>query len=100
MLPSELAAHPEKYNGRHVIVRGFVVLGPESRNIFNSKQGSRDAHGVCLGLDGPEAMFTGFHSRYVTRLSGTFWNTLCGPHDVCLFWCGKSGIRLDAGSRP
>jgi hypothetical protein len=100
LLPSELAAHPAEYDGKHVVVRGYVVLGPESRNIFDSEKGSRDPHGACLALDGPEEMFDSFHSRYTKGISGVFKKALCGKNDVCLYWCSSSGIELDKGSKP
>ena len=100
VLPSELASHPEKYDGKHVDVRGYVVIGPEKRNIFDSEKGSQDPHAVCLGLDGPEAMFGNFHSQYIPRISGIFRQSLCGKNDVCLYWCSTSGIELDKGSKP
>lgn len=99
MTPSELAANPEAFDGKHVEVRGYVVVGPESRNIFDSKEASADRNGVCLGLAGSNAMFSQFHRRY-ERLSGTFRKKICGPNDVCLYWCGESGIELDPGSTP
>jgi hypothetical protein len=100
VLPSELAANPEKYDGKHVSVRGYVVLGPEARNIFDSEKGRDDPHGACLGLDGPDAMFGSFHERYVQKISGVFRRSLCGPKDVCLYWCSSSGIELDKESQP
>ena len=100
LLPSELTAHPEAFDGKHVDVRGYVVIGPESRNIFDSKKGSVDGHGACLGLAGSNAMFSEFHRRQTQRLSGIFRQKICGPNDVCLYWCGESGIELDAGSTP
>ena len=100
LLPSELAANPEAFDGKHVDVRGYVVIGPENRNIFDSKEGSADPHGACLGLAGPNAMFSNLHRRRTQRLSGIFRRKICGTNDVCLFWCGESGIELDAGSTP
>jgi hypothetical protein len=104
LLPSELAANPQKYDGQHVVVKGYVKLATESRNIFDSKVGFHDPHGACLGLDGPEEMFNGYHQRMVSRLSGTFRKELCKENEYCRFWCytagRKSGIELDKGSRP
>jgi hypothetical protein len=100
LLPSELAANPEKYDGKHVNVRGYIVLGPEARNIADSDEGYNDRHGACLGLDGPEAMFTAFSRHYTQKISGIFRRKLCGDNDVCLYWCSASGIELDMGSRP
>jgi hypothetical protein len=100
VLPSELVAHPEKYDGKHVDVSGYIVLGPEARNIFDSEKGFNDPHGACLGLDGPEAMFGSFHKAYTPKISGIFRQSLCGPKDVCLYWCSSSGIELDKESKP
>lgn len=100
VLPSELVAHPEKYDGKHVDVRGYIVLGPEARNIFDSEKGFNDPHGACLGLDGPDTMFGSFHKGYTPKISGVFRQSLCGLKDVCLYWCSSSGIELDKGSKP
>lgn len=100
LLPGDIIADPGKYDGKHVNVRGYVVVGPESRNIFDSQKGEHSSKGTCLGLDGPNTMFSSFHKRYIRKLSGTFRRNLCGEHDVCLYWCGKSGIELDQGSKP
>lgn len=100
VLPSELAAHPEKYNGKHVDVRGYVVVGSENRNIFDSESGATDPRGACLGLAGPASMFDTFHRHYIKKLSGVFRQSLCGKDDICLYWCSSSGIELDPGSKP
>ena len=100
LLPSDLVADPEKYDGTHVDVRGYIVIGPETRNIFDSEVGFRDPHGACLGVDRPGAMFESFHKRFTRKISGIFRKSLCGPRDVCLFWCSSSGIELDKGSKP
>jgi hypothetical protein len=71
-LPSELIANPGRYDGKHVTLRGYVVIGAESRNIFDSEAGYNDAHGACLGLDGPKAAFRIFHRGYSKKISGTF----------------------------
>lgn len=99
-LPRELVANPGKYDGKHVTLRGYVVIGAESRNIFDSEAGYNDAHGACLGLDGPKAAFHNFHRGYTEKISGIFRRKLCGASDVCLFWCSASGIELDKGSSP
>jgi hypothetical protein len=100
VLPSELVAHPEKYDGKHVDVRGYIVLGPETRDILDSEKSYNDPHAACLGLDGPEEMFDGFHRRYTRKISGVFRRVLCGKNDICLYWCGISGIELDKDSKP
>ena len=100
LLPSELLAHPDMYDGKHVDVRGYIVLGPETRNIVDNEVGYNDPHGACLGLDGPEAMFKVFRKHYTRKISGIFRRKLCGDNDVCLYWCSASGIELDKDSAP
>lgn len=99
LTPSELMANPEKYDGKHVDVRGYIVLRPESRNIFDSESGYRDGHGACLGLRGTAVMFQRFHRRYTKKISGVFRKKLCRDKEVCLYWC-ISGIELDKESKP
>jgi hypothetical protein len=104
VLPSDLAADPLKYDGKHVTVRGYIVLKPESRNIFDSEAGTNDPHGTCLGLRGSDLMFKSFHRKKVERISGIFKRKLCADNEVCPYWCyssgAQSGIVLDKGSRP
>jgi hypothetical protein len=100
LTPSEILANAARYDGQHVTVNGYVVLGPETRDIFDSKAAAESAHSACLGLDAPDKSFTSFHKRYEHRLSGIFRRQLCGPKDICLFWCSTSGIELDSGQRP
>ena len=95
LLPSELIAHAEMFDGQHVTVRGYVVVGAEVRIIADSAQGYKDPHGGCLGLDGPDAMFAGLSRHSVEEVSGVFHRTLCKKDQVCLYWCGDSGIELD-----
>lgn len=99
-LPSELVANPDKFDGKHVNVRGYVVITPEGRNIFDTKVGSKSREGACLGLAGPSSEFTQFQQRYVKNLSGIFRKKICGAEDVCLYWCGDSGLELAPGSMP
>lgn len=99
LLPSDLVSNPDKFDGKHVNVRGYVIIGPESRNIFDTRDGSLNRNGACLGLSGDNAVFSKFH-RGQTRVSGIFRQNICGPNDVCLYWCGQSGIELDEGSVP
>jgi len=99
-LPSELVSNSASYDGKHVTVRGYVVIGAESRNIFDSEAGYNDAHGACLGLDGPAAAFHNFRRGYTKKISGIFRRKICGANDVCLFWCSASGIELDGDGNP
>ena len=97
LLPSEIIANSAEFDGKHVDVRGYVVIGPESRNIFDSQEGAMSRNGACLGLAGSNSMFSTFQRRMTQKLSGIFRRHICGPNDVCLYWCGESGIELDTG---
>ncbi len=100
MLPSEFLAHAEEYGGKHVDVRGYIVIGGEARNLFDSRSAADDPHGACIGLDGPDVMFGRHHARYIKKISGVFKRSLCEKDEICLYWCGESGIALDPGSKP
>ena len=36
--PRELNTDPDQYNGREVVVRGFVILGTNGRSLYQSKE--------------------------------------------------------------
>jgi hypothetical protein len=38
LTPRELNTHPEQYDGRKVVVRGFVILGTNGRSLYQSKE--------------------------------------------------------------
>jgi hypothetical protein len=92
--PSELAANPDKYDGKHVRVKGYVIIGSHARNIFDSRRDSKDPRAACLGLLGSKA-FAAVLRKRTEVVSGTFRKALCGPKDICLYWCSESGIELD-----
>jgi len=92
--PSDISANPDKFDGKHVRVRGYVVITSHSRNIFDSKQGSKDSRGVCLGLYGSKSFVVPARKK-MEIVSGTYRKVLCGPNDVCLYWCSASGIEVD-----
>jgi hypothetical protein len=92
--PSEIAADPDKFDGKHVRVRGYVVITPHSRNIFDSKQGFKDPQGACLGLYGSKSFVLPARKR-MEIVSGIYRKVLCGPNDICLYWCNSSGIEVD-----
>lgn len=90
----ELAEHPDQFNGRHISVRGYVVISSHGRNIFESKKDYDNPHGACLGLLGSKSFVRSMRKREEV-VTGIFRKTLCGPHDVCLYWCSTSGIEVD-----
>jgi len=38
LTPRDLNTHPEQYDGREVVVRGFVILGTNGRSLYQSKE--------------------------------------------------------------
>lgn len=96
---SELIRVPNKYDGKHVTVRGFAVIEPESRNIFESEPQTQDASVACIGIDGAEKKFFPFRRKYST-VSGIFTASLCKKDQLCPYWCSNSGIILDSSSKP
>jgi hypothetical protein len=38
LTPRELNTHPNQYDGREVVVRGFVILGTNGRSLYQSKE--------------------------------------------------------------
>lgn len=92
--PSELIANPDKLDGRHVRVKGYVIITTHERNIFNSKKGYMKADGICLGLYGSESFDHPFRKK-VAIVSGIFSKVLCAPGDICLYGCSSSGIDVD-----
>lgn len=75
-LPSQLNAEPQKYDGKTLTVRGFVVLAPEGHNLRDSKAiydkfaeafdsnakydpsfDLRDYEGYCLTIANPSFLY-------------------------------------------
>jgi hypothetical protein len=98
MTPSQLLKNPQKYDGQRVLVRGYVYIGPESRNLSDSKKAyEADTPHTCIGLSAPDIKFNRkdrVYEKENVTLSGIFRSNLCGPN-VCLFWCNTAGIELD-----
>lgn len=53
--PRELNTHPEQYDGREVVVRGYVVLGTNARVLYESRErfdeGNRAFRALTPGFD-------------------------------------------------
>ena len=62
--------------------------------MFDSKEGYKDPRGACLGLYGSESFVKPARHR-MEMVSGTYRKILCGPDDICLYWCSRSGIEID-----
>ncbi len=98
LLPSEMLARAEQLDGHMVLLRGYVVIGSEGWNVFDSQEAFEHG-GVCLGISGSERMLSRQRSVNVDRLSGTFRRQLCSPGSICIHWCSASGIVLDRNAR-
>jgi hypothetical protein len=90
---SELSSNVAIYDGKEVTVRGYVVVKPHTRNIYDSKEGYEEPDGACLGLLASPEFFKLDRQRMET-IHGIFRARLCGVDDVCLYWCGKAGIEV------
>ncbi len=92
--PTQIVAKSEELDGRHVRVRGYVVITSHAQNIFDSKSDYEGKGGVCLGLSGSRLFLSPLRSREEV-VSGIYKRNLCGRDDVCLSWCSPSGIIAD-----
>lgn len=92
--PSELIENSGAYDGRHVRVFGYVIIGPERRIVADSRQAFEKNRLECVGLDGANDRFGKFYKGMAT-VSGIFNKNLCEKGDICLYWCNSTGIVLD-----
>lgn len=102
MLPSELLANADHYDGQRVRVRGYVVVGPGVRSFYDTEAAIGVRHDQCVGLAGPESVFDG-GPRVVRRyrtLTGIFRKDYCRPDQMCPYWCNNSVVVLDRRDRP
>lgn len=89
----ELSRNPSAYDGMSVSVKGYVVITPHGKNIFPSRAAYVSRNGACLGLLAASPFFNKMRKRKETVV-GTFRKALCGPNDVCLYWCNEAGIEV------
>jgi hypothetical protein len=113
LTPRELNTHAEQYDGREVIVRGFVVLGTNARSLYQSKAkleefdrdfraqkpgfNPADFDADCLTLlnarlleENPGA----FNGRTIT-VRGRFESNYMTGNVVDLQACGRTALVLD-----
>jgi hypothetical protein len=101
LLPSELHANADLYDGQRVVVQGYAVIHPEARSLYDSAADAGVHHDRCVGLDGPPQFFSApFRERDRRRLSGVFHKDACSEEQMCPYWCSDSIIVLDRNSRP
>lgn len=112
--PSQLNAHPERYDGRMVAVRGFLIIKPESHVLYESRALSdeyarrwrsedpsfdpKDYNKYCLTIANPQ-----FFDRIKRQVAGSvftvrgkFLATYRGPRDIDIGSCAlPTGILVD-----
>jgi hypothetical protein len=100
LLPSELIARADEFDGKRVTIRGYVIIAPEIRDIYDSREDMTKPDGACLGLSLPNIdRLKQFRQGYTAGVSGTFRKTLCTEDSVCLYWCSEAGVELDEDTR-
>ncbi len=92
--PGKIMSNQDQYDGRHVRVRGYVMIGPERRIIVDSPREYQKERRSCIGLDGAADYFSKHQDGY-RIISGVFKKNLCGEKDICLYWCNDAGIIMD-----
>jgi hypothetical protein len=86
--PGDLLRHEAAYDGKVVEVAGYAVMGPE-RRVMKDDPNSR----ACIGLRGAEK-YVGRSYEGWTSFRGVYHKQLCGPNDICLYWCGDAGVDV------
>jgi len=110
---SELNTNVANYNGQTIEMRGYIVLGPESRDLFESKRifseiergyhsGSRDFDMKkydkdCVTIANPDFLFrNGRTVNYKTLIiRGKFIDDYLGPRTINLDACSPTAIIID-----
>ena len=94
----ELNDHPGKYDGKHVTVRGWVVIGDEARYLTATRNASRDTDLLtCIsvinggGLDAQEKNVNG----KLVLLSGIFREDVFRDKVIRLGLCNKTALDLE-----
>lgn len=99
LLPSQLNAHPEQFDGKPVVVRGWAAIGFEKNYLLDQ---NADADGFpdssrCLALFDRDNEFFRNEDRYDMRLVeviGVFRRSL-PPNVVMLGGCGTTILDVD-----
>jgi hypothetical protein len=94
LLPSELISKSDIYDGKHVSVRGYVVILPGRSSMYDSRQGERSPLGKCMGLRLPKGILREYRQGYTSGIDGVFRKTLCRTNEICLNYCGESGLDV------
>lgn len=113
LTPSELNTNAAKFKGHTVEVRGYIVLGPESRDLFESKsifsESERGYHSDsrdfdprkydndCVTIANPDLLFrNGRTVNYKTLIiRGKFIDDYLRPGMINLDACSPTAIIID-----
>lgn len=103
LTPSELSRSPQSYDGKAVVVRGWLDYGFEKRHLFQRSQPENGpaidrnvADHACISIEVAErlrATATRLNHRYVI-MKGVFRSDLAGDR-VFLGLCNSAGIEVD-----
>jgi hypothetical protein len=103
VIPSELALNPDRYDGKMVLVKGWMTSSTENRRIWDSeesrKRGPRSQD--CISLLIPYGMETGRFDKKDVEIEAIFVSKL--PQDfVNLGGCSfsSSALKLQQGKLP
>jgi hypothetical protein len=99
--PSALNAAPDEFDGKTVLVRGWMQSEFENYAIWDSKSAKEtgDSAISCVSLRIPSAMLSdAFHNRYVA-VEGLFLKRL-PPRVVALGTCNYTVLQLNLDHPP
>ena len=100
--PSELNTHPKLYEGREVRVRGWIVLRPENRNIWDAKSDFEQIADLshCVSLIGVHDWTLDRRiDDQVLTISGVF-HQYEHPEEPVLGMCNNSAIEVNTSKSP
>jgi len=99
LTPSQLNASPQRYDGRVIKVRGFLLDETEDFAIWDQQSDIADKNvglSHCISVLYPAEMKTAVHrlNRRFVEVSGTFDKDVVRDGIIRLGLCNRSAIRL------
>ena len=99
--PQTVLAAPADYQGKRIVVRGYLRYGDDSRSLWQSIETYRAsrsaARTACLTLFNADA----FHTRLrqfadsTVTLTGTVRTMHLAPEQSALGWCNDTGLMIE-----
>ena len=99
--PSELMSAPDQYDGRTVLVQGWMNSRFENYTLWDSQKSERQGNFMesCVGLLIPRSMDTSRFDKHNVLIEGVFLKRLPAS-TVFLGGCNGSVVRLEADRSP